>query len=264
MKEWQRIHWNLRSIKFLWVFIGTFNQPLPYSSTIIVISLIATSFFASQTFAMHPFRHFHSLFVFFKPPANGEAVLGRGGDIITITMGWLKENYMCVVCHLATAITRHQNKAETYCELSNFSIVNQMMLCLWGDSVGQSLLEGNEQTFFSNSLASKSKQIYEDFFLKQTARNRSTFIYFIPRLFCQTPTYITELPRQHAQLVDGVQGHHCHGGHGQTPAHHVCPRRKHVGVVDWRVERGKAHHHHELWENVFRTERIENTKVWCK
>lgn len=66
---------------------------------------------------------------------------------------------MCVVCYSATAITRHQNKAETYCELSNFSIVNQMMLCLWGDSVGQSLLEGKEQMFICNSLDSKSQQI---------------------------------------------------------------------------------------------------------
>lgn len=96
---------------------------------------------------------------------------------------------------------------------------------------------------------------------KQTPLYRSTFIYFIPIPFRQTPTYITKLPRQRAQLVDGVQGHHCHGGHCQTPAHHVCPRRKHVGVVDWRVERGKAHHHHELWENVFRTKSIENRKA---
>lgn len=71
--------------------------------------------------------------------------------------------------------------------------------------------------------------------------------------FCQAMTYIAKLPRQCAQLVDGVERHQCHWWHGQTPAHHVCPWRKHVGVVDWRVESGKAHHHHELWENGFFT-----------
>lgn len=56
----------------------------------------------------------------------------------------LKENYTSIGCYSATATTSNRNKAKTYCELSNFSVVNQMMLCLWGDSIGQSLLDGKE------------------------------------------------------------------------------------------------------------------------
>lgn len=65
MKELQRIHWNLTSIKFLWVFIGTFNKPLPLPATAVVINLTATTlFFASQTFAKHPFSHLNSTLSF--------------------------------------------------------------------------------------------------------------------------------------------------------------------------------------------------------
>lgn len=61
-------------------------------------------------------------------------------------------------------------------------------------------------------------------------------------------TYIAELSRQCAEFVDGVERHHGHGGNGQTPPDHVSPWRKHVGAIVWRVERGKAHHHHKLWK----------------
>ncbi len=63
-------------------------------------------------------------------------------------------------------------------------------------------------------------------------------------------TYIAEFSRQCAEFVDGVQRHHGHWGNGQTPPHHIGPWRKHVGAIVWRVERGKAHHHHKLWKKI--------------
>lgn len=65
-----------------------------------------------------------------------------------------------------------------------------------------------------------------------------------------TGAYVAELSRQDAHLVDGVEGYHGHGGHCQTPPHHVCPRREYVGAVDGGVEGGKAHHHHKLQERI--------------
>lgn len=63
-----------------------------------------------------------------------------------------KYNYTCKemierelhVCCMFSAMTITSNQNKTYCKLSYFSIVYQMVLCLWGDSVGQSLLQGKE------------------------------------------------------------------------------------------------------------------------
>lgn len=59
-------------------------------------------------------------------------------------------------------------------------------------------------------------------------------------------TYGAEAPGQDAELVDGVDGDHDHGGDGQTPAQHVGPHGERVGAVFRGVEGREAHHHHEL------------------
>lgn len=65
-------------------------------------------------------------------------------------------------------------------------------------------------------------------------------------------TYSAEASGQPAELVDGVDGNHDHGGDGQAPAEHVGPHGERVRAIFRGVKGREAHHHHELdtgWEN---------------
>lgn len=59
-------------------------------------------------------------------------------------------------------------------------------------------------------------------------------------------TYGAEASGQDAELVDGIDGNHDHGGNGQTPAQHVGPHGERVGAVLRGVKGRETHHHHEL------------------
>lgn len=130
------------------------------------------------------------------------------------------------------------NQVKTYSELSNLPVVYQMVLSLWGDGVSQPLS--------GRKMLQKEKSSYV---AAPPPAEHST-----EENLSFSQTYIAELSRQYAEFVDGIQRHHGHGRHGQTPPHCVSPGRKHVGAIFWRVELGKAHHHHVLWKN-------NNTKI---
>lgn len=116
-----------------------------------------------------------------------------------------------------------------YRELPNLPVVHQMVLCLRGDGIGQSLLQDKRWTCINRTTFRKNR----------LGKNHSS-----------AGAYVAELSGQDAHLVDGVEGYHGHGGHCQTPPHHVCPWRKYVGTVDGGVEGGEAHHHHKLQERI--------------
>lgn len=61
-------------------------------------------------------------------------------------------------------------------------------------------------------------------------------------------THLPEGPRQAAELVGRINGHHGHGGCGDDPAQGIGPVWEDVGPIVWGSEGHNADHDHILKE----------------